>query len=151
MGLDRISSSLRHSSLLAGLVPVLAFGQQAEQATTTSSTDLSGSFVQLGFGFVIVLALLFASLWLLKRLTSPGGQAGGLMKIVSSLTVGPRERVILMEVGDQWLLVGVGPGHITKLGELPKQALPATPNSPSTSDFSVWLKKAIERRPGQGS
>lgn len=124
------------------LLPILARGQQ-----TTASPDIGSNLLQLGFGFITVLALLFVSLWLLKRLTAPRGQTTGLMRVVSSLAVGPRERVLLMEVGEQWLLIGVGPGHITKLGDLPRQALPPSSPEHGMPDFALWLKKALERRP----
>ena len=138
---------------LAVLLPQISLAQQGESTPPPPATspDLGGSLLQLGFGFAAVLALLFASLWLLKRLSAPRGQAGGLMKVISSLAVGPRERVVLMEVGDQWLLVGVGPGHISKLGELPRQALPPATGNPAAPEFAAWLKRAIERRPGQGA
>ena len=137
--------------LLACTIPlsILASGQaHGQQGAESATPDLGGSLLQLGLGFLVVLAVLFASLWLLKRLTSPQGRTPGLMRVISSLAVGPRERVVLMEVGDQWLLVGVGPGHISKIGELPRQAL--TPGTDvSTPDFSAWLKRALERRPGK--
>lgn len=79
---------LRTAGLLSGLAPAWAFGQQAE-TTAAASPDLGGSLLQLGFGFVAVLAVLFASLWLLKRMTSPKGQSAHLMKVVSTLAVGP--------------------------------------------------------------
>lgn len=141
---------LRTAGLLSGLAPVLAFGQQAE-TTAATSPDLGGSLLQLGFGFVVVLAVLFASLWLLKRMTSPKGQSAHLMKIVSTLAVGPRERVVLMEVGELWLVLGVGPGHMTKLGEVPRQSLPPAPSVGTTPDFPAWLKRALDNRTGRGA
>lgn len=137
--------SFAFTAPLVLLLPGLARGQQT---TENGPPDLGGSLLQLGMGFLMVLALLFASLWLLKRLTSPRGQTPGLMRIVSSLAVGPRERVVLMEVGEQWLLVGVGPGHISKIGELPRQTLAPAASAPIAPDFSAWLKHALERQPG---
>ncbi|RTL57777.1 MAG: flagellar biosynthetic protein FliO [Rhodocyclaceae bacterium] len=133
------------TGLLALFAPGLALAQQEPAG---ASPDLGASLAQLGVGFALVVALLFGCLWLLKRITSPQGRSTGLMKVVSSLAIGPRERVVLMEVGDQWLLVGVGPGHISKLGEIPRQALPDSPANPAP-EFSAWLKRAMEHRLGK--
>ncbi|GAB2182528.1 flagellar biosynthetic protein FliO [Denitratisoma sp. agr-D3] len=132
------------------LLPLLARAQQAE-TPAASSPELGTSLLQLGFGFIVVLALLFASLWLLKRLTAPKGQASHLMKVISTLAVGPRERVVLMEAGEQWLVLGVAPGRVTKLGEMPRQALPAVTAGTTVPDFSAWLKRALDKRSGGGA
>lgn len=139
----------RPAALATGLAllasPCWAMAQQEPAAT---NPDLGASLMQLGVGFALVLALLFGCLWLLKRITSPQGRSAGLMKVVSSLAIGPRERVVLVEVGEQWLLVGVAPGHISKLGDMPRQALSTAPAAPAP-EFSVWLKRAMEHRLGK--
>lgn len=117
-------------------------------ASQGPSSDLGSSLLQLGFGFLVVMALLFGCLWLLKRLNAPQGRSGGLMKVITALPLGTRERAVLIEVGDQWLLVGMGPNYMVKLADVTPQALPpATPNSP-VPDFSAWLKRALEHRKG---
>jgi flagellar protein FliO/FliZ len=97
------------------------------------------------FGLAIVLALLFASLWLLKRLSAPRGQAAGLMRIVAGTAVGTRERVVVLEVGSTWLVLGVAPGRITALAEMPRENLAAEPEPGATKDFAGRLKQIIDR------
>jgi flagellar biosynthetic protein FliO len=62
----------------------------------------------LGLGGVWV--LLVGSLWLLKRLTAVRGPASGMMRVVAATAVGGRERVVIVEVGSTWLVLGVAPG-----------------------------------------
>jgi flagellar protein FliO/FliZ len=62
----------------------------------------------LGLGGVMV--LLVGSLWLLKRLTAVRGPASGMMRVVAATAVGGRERVVIVEVGSTWLVLGVAPG-----------------------------------------
>jgi flagellar protein FliO/FliZ len=119
----------------------------ASQADTSpaNAPSIGGSLVQLLLGFAFVLALIFASLWVLKKLSSPRGQAAGLLKVIAATAVGPRERVVVVEMGENWLVLGVAPGRVTALHQLPRAATPLPQPGPP-SDFAVWLKKTIERR-----
>ena len=84
---------------------------------------------------LLVLGLIVGLGWLLKRL--PGSrfrQAEGL-KVVASLTLGAKERVAVVEVNGQQLLLGITAGGISTLYQLPEPlpqapapALPQLPN-----------------------
>jgi len=68
-----------------------------------------------------LVGLILLCAWLLRRL-GPGaaqGAAGPVLKLVASRAVGPRERVVVMEIEGTWLLLGVGGGKVSKLHELP--------------------------------
>jgi flagellar protein FliO/FliZ len=82
--------------------------------------------------FVLILALIPAALWLLKR--SPlgklsAGGAGGAMRVVAALPLAPNQRIVTVEVGSgderRWLVLGVTPAGIHTLHTLPPQAEPA--------------------------
>ena len=112
--------------------------------------DLAGSLGQMLFGLVIVIALLLACLWLIKRLAAPRN-AAGTVKVLGATAVGPRERVVLVEVGPRVLVLGVAPGNVRTLHVMDASDFPASGNPPETvatgaNDFSAWLKKSLERR-----
>jgi flagellar protein FliO/FliZ len=74
-----------------------------------------------GASFFFVIALLLALLWALKRL-----QGGALMarkhqqlQIIEALSLGPRQKLVLIQVADQRLLLGVTAGQIQTLATLP--------------------------------
>ncbi len=92
-----------------------------------------------------VLALLVGSLWLLKRLTAVRGPGAGMMRVVAATAVGGRERVVIVEVGSTWLVLGVAPGRVSPLAEIPRQALPETPQG-SSQPAPEWLQRFIPRR-----
>ncbi|AYH43091.1 flagellar biosynthetic protein FliO [Azoarcus sp. DN11] len=102
-------------------------------------------------GLAVVLGLLLGSLWLIKKLSAPHGAAAGL-KVLGAVPVGPRERVVLVEVGGAVLVLGVTPSNVRTLHTLPAEALQGTtpPDAPSVSgpfgDFQGWLKRSMERR-----
>lgn len=125
--------------LSAAAVPELAAAQAA------AAPELGGSLLQMLLGLGVVLLLLFASLYLLKRLAAPRGTAAGLLRIVAGTAVGTRERVVVVEVGDTWLVLGVAPGRVTPLTQLPRQAVPEAKPLPG-KDFAGWLTQMMDRR-----
>lgn len=108
--------------------------------------DAGGSIVQMLVGLAIVLAMLVGSLWLLKRLSLPRGGASGLLRVIAGTPVGPRERVVVLEIGSTWLVLGVAPGQVSTLAEVPRQEMP--PAAVPGKDFAGWLKQIAERRHG---
>ena len=125
--------------LLALVLPNLA------TAESSNAPELGASVVQMLLGLGVVLVLVFASLYLLKRLAAPRGAAAGLLRVVASTAIGPRERVVVLEIGDTWMVLGTAPGSVTALTQLPRQNLPSVP-SVSGKDFAGWLKQITERR-----
>lgn len=73
------------------------------------------SLWQLTLGMMLVLGLILAIAWLLKRTGRFQAAAGGGLRILGGLSMGSRERVILLQVGSTQLLVGVAPGRVQTL------------------------------------
>lgn len=114
-------------------------------AQTPSQPSLGSGLGQMLLGLGGILALLVGSLWLLKRLTAVRGPASGMMRVVAATAVGSRERVVIVEVGSTWLVLGVAPGRVSALAEIPRQAVPEPPpaGSPAAAD---WLQRIMPRR-----
>ena len=110
-----------------------------------SGTDFIGPVA----AFVLILALIPAALWLLKRTPLGGSAAGAPMRLVGALPLAPNQRLVTVEVGQgedrRWLVLGVSPAGITNLHSLPPQAElpPAVPGAASV--FAQLLQK---QRPG---
>lgn len=125
----------------------LAAPASALAQATTSPAEFGGSILQVVVSLIIVVVLLFGSLYLLKKLSAPRGAAAGLLRVIAGTAVGSRERVVVVEIADTWLVLGVTPGSVTQLHQLPRQALPATgQTSPAGRDFAGWLKQVMDRR-----
>lgn len=82
----------------------------------------SSSIAQIVFSLLLVLAAIVAVAWLLKRMNLAQRGTGNLLKVIGSVAIGQRERVVLLEINDTWLVVGVGPGQIRALHVLEKTA-----------------------------
>ncbi len=94
----------------------------------------------LALGLVVGLVLLSA--WVLRRLQglAPGG--GGRLKVVAALPLGARERLVVVEVGGEQLLIGVAPGQVRALHVLREPIEVAAP----PSAFPERLRQALRRR-----
>jgi flagellar protein FliO/FliZ len=92
--------------------------------------------------------------WFLKRYgpKNMGGNAS--LRLVGSLSLGGRERIVVVEVADQWIVVGASPGRINALATLPRQenlppGLMSPQNGLAATNFSEWLKQTIDKRNGK--
>jgi flagellar protein FliO/FliZ len=108
----------------------------------------SGSVLQVILSLMLVLAAVFVVGWILKRINLPQQGASNALKVISGVAVGQRERIVLVEVNDTWLIVGVAPGQVNALHSMPKGTLPVAPNNTPGDDnkFQGWLKQMMEKR-----
>lgn len=132
---------LRTALLL--LLPLQAIAAEAQTPGVSS-----GSYWQAAFALLVIIGLLLG-ITLLARKISGGkvfGQGG--MKIVGGIALGPRERLVLVEVGDTWLVIGIVPGQIRTLHRLPIAGNLDTANitaSNGDTPFTQWLNTISER------
>jgi flagellar protein FliO/FliZ len=108
----------------------------------------SGSVLQVILSLMLVLVAVFVVGWILKRINLPQQGAGNALKVLSGVAVGQRERIVLVEVNDTWLVVGVAPGQVNALHTMPKGSLPTVSNATTGDDnkFQGWLKQMMEKR-----
>ncbi|MGM3185590.1 flagellar biosynthetic protein FliO [Musicola paradisiaca] len=115
---------------------------------TAPSYSSDSALTQIGvvLGLILVLILLMA--WLARKLGfAPQMRQNKMLKVVSSCLVGQRERVVIVEVDNEWLVLGVTPQQITHLHTLPAKTIdevPAVDKSKST-DFRSLLNKVLTR------
>jgi flagellar protein FliO/FliZ len=84
-----------------------------------AATDTAGSMLTVLLSLVLILGGFVAVAWFVRRYL-PGMGAQGAVKVVGTTPVGARERVVVIEVDDTWLLLGVGGGNVRLLHTLPK-------------------------------
>ncbi|MFP4647702.1 MAG: flagellar biosynthetic protein FliO [Halorhodospira sp.] len=81
----------------------------------TAPAGIEGEIVpRVLVALLLVLALIVGLAWLLRRY-SPGAAVGGPMRVLASVPVGQRERIVLVQVGEVQLLLGVAPGRVQTL------------------------------------
>jgi flagellar protein FliO/FliZ len=102
-----------------------------------------------------VLLLIFAAAWLLRRLQQGQGGGRGHLRIISVLPLSAKERVVLMQAGEEQVLMGVSSAGIQHLHTL---TTPVALNDPAlnepgqgpaapSSTFAEQLKAMMRVRP----
>jgi len=89
-------------------------GLTSDKATSVKTIDV-GDLLNWSIGLVIVLGLFFLLTWLMKKLSGGSVAGSGQMQIIGGLSLGVREKIVLLKVGNQQLVLGVSPGRIEKL------------------------------------
>ena len=116
----------------------------AHGAETAALSPMAG-LVQMLVGLAIVVAVIGAFAWAMKRVVRRPGAASLLFKTIASEPLGPRERVVAIEIGDTWLILGVTANSISTLHTLTRGELPAAPSSEKKFDFQAFLSRAMGR------
>ncbi len=124
---------------------ICAAQQSAGQAAGAQSMETMAvsSILQMTFGLIIVLLLIFGCAWFMKRFGRFQGGLSDQMKVIGSMAVGTRERIVLIKVGEKQILVGVTPNVIQTLHVLeePIVIAPHAPPGQLHTRFSEILKK----------
>ncbi len=98
-------------------------------------------------GVVAVVALILVCLWGLQRLSRWSTPAAGQIRMLGGLSLGGREKLLVVEVGEAQLVLGVSPGRVHTLYVLEgDKRLSTTP----TQGFGEQLKRAIKSREQSG-
>lgn len=119
----------------------------AADAVSPANPASAGSLLQVVLGLCLVVGLMAAAAWVLKRFNMSRMTSGAPVRIVGGVAVGSRERIIVVEVADQWIVVGVAPGRVNTLSTMPRQeSAPYPAGAAPTAGFSAWLKQAADKR-----
>ncbi len=75
----------------------------------------TGALMETAGGLLLILALIIGLGWLVRRYGRLPVAGKGLVTILGGVSLGPRERAVVLQVGDARLLVGVAPGRVQTL------------------------------------
>ena len=167
-----VAASLSAAAAPAAAVPMVASAADAAPAVAAAPAHAgpaaalaqaqpvagpaAGSLLQTILALCLVLALLAGLAWFLKRYGPKAAGGSAQLRIVGALSLGGRERIMVVEVGDQWIVVGASPGRVNALATMPKQETGQPqggallhPQLPPASSFAEWLKQTIDQRNAQ--
>ena len=100
------------------------------------------NLVQVVLALLIVLGAIGLFAWMMRRFVPGQSGAGGLLKVVGGVMVGPRERLVVVEVGESWLLLGVSTGGVNLVHSMPRP--PAAAGAPGVPRaFARALRQAL--------
>lgn len=105
------------------LLPIYLFSEvllaQSENQASMPLEPMSSPYLlKLTGGLLVIVALIFLLAWLLKKFNLNQQSHSGLIRIIAGLSIGTRDRIVLLQVGEEQILVGLTPGRIEKLHTL---------------------------------
>lgn len=110
------------------------FSSSTLKSAGSSVDSLSTGYLgQLVVGLVIVLLCIVALAWIAKRFNRLQSTPDGSLRVLGGMSMGARERIVLVQVGENQLLLGVAPGRINTLHVLdqPLEAVSGGSDQPS--------------------
>ncbi|SBV89230.1 flagellar biosynthetic protein FliO [Xanthomonas graminis] len=125
--------------------------QAAKSASGVGSAAPSPpSLIGAVFALLLVLGLILGMAWVLKRLPGSGFRPAEGLRVVASLAVGAKERVVVLEVNGEQLLLGVSPGGgvrtLHRLPEpLPQAPAPSLPNLRQLKHFPDFAQLLAQK------
>lgn len=104
--------------------------------------------------FAVVVALIPASLWLMRRAGLGGAARNDLLRTVSSLSLSPSQKVVVVELmqgaQSRWLVLGVSGDRITPLTTLDAPAeAPVAVREPQSPTVSQLMQRFRQGGPGE--
>ena len=135
---------MKHVFIFFALVASPAW---ATAAVPESPVSIWNLFQVLGGLAVVLAVVLFAAHWM-KRLQPAGWGRSGPMRVVASMAVGTRERVVLVEAGEQQILLGVTANQVNLLHVFAEPLTLEAAAPIGAPNFAVWLQKTMQNRRG---
>lgn len=90
----------------------------AVEASVTKEPLSSAYMGQLMLSLLFILGLILGLAWLVKKFNVIPQQGQRIIKILSTISVGNRDRISLIQVGEEQILISLSPGRITKLHDM---------------------------------
>lgn len=129
-------------------IPELVFAAEQKQITSLTNEPIGiSNYIQMFFGLFVIVVVIFGMAWLMRRMGNINRMSSTDLKVLGGLSVGQRERVVLVQAGDTQILVGVAPGQVRLLHVMEESIITSPPESFKTSSsFSEKLYTAIKSR-----
>ncbi|AXP02064.1 flagellar biosynthetic protein FliO [Pseudomonas bijieensis] len=112
-------------------------------AAPAAGSGVAGQLAQLVLGLLLVLGLIFFLAWMLRRVQQAGPAGKGqVIDIIGSRALGPRDRLVLVQVGNEQILLGLSPGTITALHVL-KEPVQVPSAEQASPEFAQRLMELL--------
>ena len=136
-------------TLRRALSPVLSVLPLTAVAAAPAESPLPGAgaaAAQVALSLVMVLVLLGVLAWAARKLRFGPRHGGGDLRVIADLALGPRERLLLLQVGDRQALVGVSSAGVSSLQLLEQQVkLGAGPADVAAAPLAERMRSMLDR------
>lgn len=136
---------MRWSLLLIGLLSDTLLAQSDNPTASALEPISSPYLLKLTGGLILMVALIFLLAWLMKKFNLNQQSQNGLIRIIAGLSIGTRDRIVLLQVGEEQILVGLTPGRIEKLHTL-AQPLEVSGERAVSGSFASKINRLMSDR-----
>ena len=119
--------------------------QGAAVSELPQSPLATGAMMQTLGGLLLILVLIFALGWLFRRFGKLPMAGKGMVTVLGGISLGPRERAMVLQVGETRLLVGVAPGRVQTLHVLSPTTDQEQDQQVETGRFDGQLQAELEK------
>ena len=118
--------------------------------TEAAHGSAGGGLIEVTLALALVVGCIAALAWLARRMRRIGGGAQERIQVLAERALGPKERCVLMRIGDTDLLVGVASGNVHTLHVFPAGANTEAPpvpvgEGPKAPNFKDLLLRSLGR------
>ena len=129
---------------------LIAWAVPMAHAAVPFQDPMAGDYLgQMFFGLLVVVALIFVLSFFVKRYGQLGTTSELKFKVLTSLALSQRERLVLVQIGDKQVVLGVAPGHVSQVMELDQPLLDEAALSSMPSGKALdWTTKLLAAKRG---
>ncbi len=133
-------------ALKANVISVISLMISPLKAHAATGGISASQISQIAGGLVLVVLVIFWGAWIAKKLKFGNQLSGnGLIKIIAHLPVGTREKLMLVMVGDEQILLASGPRGIKHIHTLQTPIVIAEKTAQNNQSFAAQLSKILKR------
>ena len=120
----------------------------ADSKKISSSSQLAN----LVGGLMLILALIYGLSWFVKRFSQGGFMQNSTIKMLSTMPLGTRERIMLVDIGGKQILLGITATQINALHVFEEPVVNTTENAvPASSEFNQKLMALLQKKDIRGA
>jgi flagellar protein FliO/FliZ len=119
---------------------------------STSLPNYGSNLVEMMLSLLLVLSLIFALAWFFKRINNNRIMPSQVMDVKACLSLSPKEKLMIVQVGDEQIVVGVAPGFVSLIKTLDTPLVVDNQSqslSFSKESFAKTLDKILKGNKGQ--
>ncbi len=140
--------SLRKIILLLLAIAAAPVFAADNSSTGQNASDLLAvdSLLRVSGGLLLVLLMMVLVFWLMKRAQVFKGGLHSELKVLGAISVGQREKLVLAQVGDAQILLGVAPGRVNKIHVLDKPLVVEKIAAADEQSFASRLEGLLSKK-----
>ena len=141
---------MRTVPLIIAMISLMTWAVPMAHAAEPFQEPMAGGYLgQMFFGLLVVVALIFVLSFFVKRYGQLGTTSELKFKVLTSLALSQRERLVLVQIGDKQVVLGVAPGHVSQVMELDQPLVDeaAVSSMPSCKALD-WTTKLLAAKRG---